>query len=172
MDVMMEMRRLAVWRNEKSMLWKWRFKGITQAHKGEQKNNQFILYQISHEEQAADILQHNNLNPKDFNGNKKMWLSRRTLERSPSFFLFFCFPWPFLSSQLPSPRAAHLSGYLPSFSSHHLPPPPCSCISQHGFSTINSMASLLFCCPRPIQLSSSRKKGPPPYFKKICSIQN
>ena len=39
MDVMMEKRRLAVWRNEKSRLWKWRFKGITQAHKGEQRKN-------------------------------------------------------------------------------------------------------------------------------------
>ena len=39
MDVMMEMRRLAAWRNEKSRLWKWRFKGITQTHKGEQKKN-------------------------------------------------------------------------------------------------------------------------------------
>ena len=53
---------------------------------------ELVLYPTSLEEQAADILQHNNLNPKDFNGNKKKWLSSRTLERSPSFSVFsFCF---------------------------------------------------------------------------------
>ena len=124
MDVMMEMWSLAAWRNEKSRLWKWRFKRITQTHKGEQKKNYFFLYPISHEEQAADILQHNNLNPKDFNGNRKMWLSRRTLERSPSFFCFFASAFPLKPTSIPPvhastsmvPSTTSMVGHLPAMS--------------------------------------------------------
>ena len=118
MDVMMEMRRSYGDGDSK----------VSLKHTKESKRRISSFYIKFH---MKNILQHNNLHPKDFNGNKKNVAQQTYLRTLPFLFLFFCFPWPFLSSQLPSLWVAlPLSGYLPSFSSHHLP--PCSCISKYG----------------------------------------
>ena len=151
---------------------------IQRYHSNTQRRakEELVLYPISHEEQAADILQHNNLNPKDFNGNKKMWLSRRTLERSPSFsvFSFFAFTWPFLLSQLPSPPGCSSSLQLSSFLFLLF---PFSLLVSSGiplrllcFSLIFLLAASPFLCPRQPTSVSIFSLIPSPSIQPILGL--